>query len=99
MEAQGKRSAANAPKALETMRAAGFELLETYPGKTTDQLRCRCTCGTDITLTLTGIRGSRGKCGALSPRYSTSRCPGRRLTSCAPEGWGIHATGNSALKL
>lgn len=27
------------------VREAGFEPLETYPGKTTDRWRCRCACG------------------------------------------------------
>ncbi|MYS17876.1 hypothetical protein [Streptomyces sp. SID4982] len=53
-------------KAAAEARAAGFEPLETYPGKTTDQWRCRCGCGTDVTLTLTGIRGGRTRCGTCS---------------------------------
>ncbi|SCF73332.1 hypothetical protein GA0115254_114434 [Streptomyces sp. Ncost-T10-10d] len=47
-------------------RAAGFEPLEPYPGKTTDRWRCRCRCSTAITLTLTSLRGGRTACGTCS---------------------------------
>lgn len=48
------------------VHAAGFEPLESYPGKTTDRWRCRCRCGADATVTLTSIRGGRTRCGACS---------------------------------
>lgn len=47
-------------------RAAGFEPLEPYPGKTTDRWRCRCRCSTAIPLTLTSIRGGRTAYGTCS---------------------------------
>ncbi|MFD6751539.1 hypothetical protein, partial [Streptomyces anthocyanicus] len=43
-------------------RAAGYEPLDSYPGKTTDRWRCRCKCGTHVTLTLNSIRGGRTGC-------------------------------------
>ncbi|MEX0172139.1 hypothetical protein [Streptomyces sp. LMG1-1-1.1] len=54
-------------KAATEVRAAGFEPLETYPGKTTDSWPCRCACGAEATVTLPDIRrGRRSGCGACS---------------------------------
>ncbi|MFB7467079.1 hypothetical protein ACFCZ1_26890 [Streptomyces sp. NPDC056224] len=50
-------------KAAAEARAAEFEPLERYPGKTTDGWRCRCVCGTEATVTLTSIRRGRTGCG------------------------------------
>jgi hypothetical protein len=45
------------------VRAAGFEPLEPYPGKTTDRWRCHCSCGAEATITLTSVRRrGRTKC-------------------------------------
>ncbi|MGW7055123.1 hypothetical protein [Streptomyces sp. NPDC054887] len=49
-------------------RAAGYEPLEPYPGKTTDRWRCCCACGAEAMLTLTSIRRGRIACGRCSPR-------------------------------
>ncbi|MFD8643358.1 hypothetical protein ACFV14_24045 [Streptomyces zaomyceticus] len=51
-------------------RRAGFEPLETYPGMTTDRWRCRCACGTEVTVALTNIRRGRTRCGTCSKDHT-----------------------------
>ncbi|NYV73515.1 hypothetical protein [Streptomyces sp. UH6] len=73
------RNSATDEEASAEVRAAGFEPLEPYPGKTTDRWRCRCRCSMDLILTLTSIRRGRTMCGAcssgatLSPSVATGK--------------------------
>lgn len=55
-------------KAAAEVRQAGFERLETYPGRTTERWRCRCACGAEVTVTLTSVRRGRTQCGTCRTR-------------------------------
>ena len=61
-QAQAKRAAANAPRAVNVMRAAGLEPLEPYPGSATPW-RCRCTtCDRETTPTYSNVNGGSTGC-------------------------------------
>lgn len=63
-----RRMAANAPAAVERMRAAGWEPLEPYPGSH-EQWRCRCMdCGSEGLPKLHGVDKSKG-CRTCSGRH------------------------------
>lgn len=49
-------------RASAEMRAAGFEPLEPYPGRTTDRWRCRCSCGSEVMTRLSSVRSGTTGC-------------------------------------
>lgn len=49
-------------RASAEVRAAGFEPLEPYPGRTTDRWRCRCSCGNEVATRLSFVRSGTTGC-------------------------------------